>query len=621
MKTYAVLGLALAPAFAFAADPSSSSDANLQGVVVTATRTPVAQVDSLAETVVIDRAQIERVQATDIGQILQQYAGLDIGRNGGPGQPASLFIRGGNSNYTLILIDGVRVNNGSTGAGALANITPEMVERIEVVEGPRSTLYGSDAVGGVINIITRRPGPAQIDASISGGSFDTTQGGAAFRDAGTLDGHAWGVALGAQQQYVGGYPPYAGMSQDGNYRNRTLNGTANIQLGGVKLEARAWNTNGYSQYFNANYSFTPPYAPDGTYSGADENFLNSIYALQATTRFTDNWESDLTLSRGEDNLHQRQVADFVRTIRPQADWHNVLGLGAYNRLSFGAIASRERVDALTFGTAIDEAVDNDYAYLQDEWNFFRSHAVLAVNYTHDGTFGERFNWNAEYGFDLSRSTKLIAAAGSAFRTPTADDRFGYGGNPELQPEKAMNYELGLKQQLGTHQSVDLRLFRTDVRDLIEGISTAIPPLYYTTINVTSTRSDGVQLNWSYSDDNWTASAGGIAQNPRNLDSNSVLVRRARLSANAMLQRHIGRYDVGANFYTAGRRQDIGALSGAPATDGGYGLLDLTAGVRLTRDLRFDLRGANVLNHHYQTANGYNQAGSAVYATLRYILPL
>ncbi|MDE0853470.1 MAG: TonB-dependent receptor [Nevskia sp.] len=620
MKTCAVLGLALAPAFAFAADPSSSSDTDLQGVVVTATRTPVAAADELAQTIVIDRAQIERVQATDVGQILQQYAGLDIGRNGGPGQPASLFIRGGNSNYTLVLIDGVRVNNGSTGAAALANITPEMIERIEVVEGPRSTLHGSDAVAGVINIITRRPGPAQIDASVSGGSFGTTQGGAAFRDTGTLDGHAWGVALGAQQQYVGGFPTYAGSSQDGNYRNRTLNGTAGIQLGGVSLQARAWNTNGYSQYFNANYD-PVTFLPDGTYSGADENFLNSIYALQATTHFTDNWESDLTLSRGEDSLHQRQAADFVRTIRPQADWHNVLGLGEHNRLSFGAIASRERVDALSFGTGIDKAMDNDYAYLQDELNYGRNHAVVAVNYTHDATFGERFNWNTEYGFDLTRGTKLIAAAGSAFRKPTADDRFGYGGNPALQPEKALNYELGLRQQLDTHQTVDLRLFRTDVRDLIEGVPTLTPPLFYTTINVSSSRSDGAQLNWNYTDGNWTAAAGGIAQNPRNLESDSVLIRRARLSANAMLQRHLGRYDLGASFYTAGRRQDIGALSGTPTTDGGYGLLDLNAGVRLTRELRFDLRGANVLNHHYQTANGYNQPGSAVYATLRYALPL
>jgi vitamin B12 transporter len=619
MKNLAVYGLALAPALALA-DNASTSDTPLQPVVVTATRTAVAETDTLAQTIVIDRAEIERVQATDVGQILQQYAGLDIGRYGGPGQPASLFIRGGNSNFTLVLIDGVRVNNGSDATGALANISPEMIESIEVVEGPRSSLYGSDAIGGVINIITRRPGAAELDANAGGGSFGTVQGGAAFRDAGAVGGHAWGVALGAQQQYVGGFPTYTGAPQDANFRNRTLNGTADLQLGGVKLEARAWNSNGASRYLNANFN-PVNFLPDGTYSPADEDLLNSIYALQASTHLTGNWESDLTLSRGDDSLHQRQNSDFVRTMRPQADWHNVLTADDHNRVSFGAIAYRERVDALSFGTEIHQAVDNDYAYLQDELNWRRNHAVLAVNYTHDSRFGERFNWNAEYGFDLTGSTKLIAAAGSAFRAPTANDRYGYGGNPQLQPEKALNVELGLRQQFGSTQSVDLRLFRTDVRDLIQGIPTALPPNFFTYVNVPHSRSTGVQLDWHYDDRQWSAAVGGIAQNPRNLDTDSVLIRRARLSANAMLLRHLGRYDLGASFYTAGRRQDIGALSGAPITDGGYGLLDLTAGLRLTRDLRFDLRGANVLNHHYYTANGYNQAGSAVYATLRYALPL
>jgi vitamin B12 transporter len=489
-----------------------------------------------------------------------------------------------------------------------------------VVEGPRSTLYGSDAIGGVVNIITRRPGAAQLDANAGGGSFGTVQGGAAFRDAGTVGGHAWGVALGAQQQYVGGFPTYTGAPQDANFRNRTLNGSADLQLGGVKLEARAWNSNGASRYLNANYD-PVTFRPDGTYSPADEDLLNSIYALQASTHFTGNWESDLTLSRGDDSLHQRQSADFVRTLRPQADWHNVLTVDDHNRVSFGAIAYRERVDALSFGTEIHQAIDNDYAYLQDELNWRRNHAVVAVNYTHDGRFGERFNWNAEYGFDLGGGTRLIAAAGSAFRAPTANDRYGYGGNPALQPEKALNYELGLKQQLGQAQGLDLRLFRTDVRDLIQGIPTALPPFFFTYINVAHSRSDGVQLDWRYDDGRWSAALGGIAQNPRSKDSDSVLIRRARLSANALLLRRFGRYELGASFYAAGRRQDIGALDGSPVTDGGYGLLDLTAGVHLSRELSFDLRGANLLNHHYYTANGYNQAGSAVYATVRYALPL
>ena len=621
MKTFAVVGLALAPAFAFAADPlvSPSADAELQPVVVTGTRTPVAETDTLAQTIVIDRAEIERSQAGDVADILRQYAGLEVARSGGPGQQASLFTRGSNSNYTLVLLDGVRVNNGSTGGAALPNINPEMIERIEVVEGPRSALYGSDAIGGVVNIITRKSGPAQIDANVGGGSFGTIQGGAAIRDAGTVDGHAFGFALGAQQQRSNGIPPFAGPlpGSDDNraFRNRTLNGNAEIQLGGVHLQARAWDAEGNDRYQNET-SDPVTFATNG-FSPADQDFRNQIFALEASTHLSDNWLSDVTLSRSVDRLAQNQAPDFVRTIRPEADWHNVLTLGQYNRLSFGARAARERVDAVaSFGAPIAEAKDTDYGYAQDEFNYGAQHVVAAVNYLHDGAFGERFNWNVEYGFDVLQGTRLIATAGSGFHSPTAEDRFGPGGNPGLQPEKALNYEVGVRQIITTHQNAELRLFRNDVQDLIK----YVPP-NYTAVNVEHSRNDGLQLDWNYSDTNWTAHVKGIWQDPRDRDTHTQLLRRARSIASAELNRHLGRFDVGGTFYTSSQRHDIDAINFGPTTTGGYGMLDLTAGVRLTRELRFDLRGENVLNHHYQTVSGYNQPGSAVYATLRYSLPL
>lgn len=616
MKNLAVFGLAFAPALVIA-DPASS-DTPLQPVVVTATRTPVAETDTLAQTIVIDRAEIERAQAVDVADILRYHAGLEVARSGGPGQQASLFTRGSNSAHTLVLIDGVRVNNGSTGGAAFPAIDPEMIERIEIVEGPRSALWGSDAIGGVINIITRKGGPAQLDANIGGGSFGTVRGGAGLRDSGNLGGHAWGFALGAQEERSNGIPTFAGplpgSDDNRSFRNRTLNGSAQIELGGVHLEARAWDAEGLDRYqnqaFDANFNvigFIP----------ADQDFQNQILALAASTHLTDNWQSELTLSRGLDRVAQNQSPQFVRTIRPEADWHNVLGLGSYNRLSFGLRATRERVDAVpSFGGPIAEARDTDYGYVQEEFNGFRQHVVAAVNYLHDGAFGERFNWNAEYGFDLFEQTRLIAAAGTGFHAPTASDRFGPGGNPALQPEKALNVELGVKQGIGAHQNLDLRLFRTAVKDLIE----YVPP-DFTAVNVDHTRNRGVQLDWNYEDAEWTARVNGIWQDPRDTDAGAPLLRRARAIGSASLDRRFGRFDLGASFYTSSLRHDVDGITFGNTTTGGYGLLNLTAGVQITHELRFDLRGENVLNHHYQTVSAYNQPGSAVYASLRYALPL
>ncbi|HZR34271.1 MAG TPA: TonB-dependent receptor [Nevskia sp.] len=617
MKNLAVFGLALAPALSFA--DAASSDTPLQPVVVTATRTPVAETDTLAQTIVIDRAEIERAQATDVADILRYHAGLEVARSGGPGQQASLFTRGSNSAHTLVLIDGVRVNNGSTGGAAFPSIDPEMIERIEVVEGPRSALWGSDAIGGVVNLITRKGGPAQFDANVGGGSFGTVRGGAGIRDSGSLDGHAWGFALGAQQERSNGIPTFAGplpgSDDNRSFRNRTLNGSGQVELGGVHLEARAWDAEGRDRYQNE--TFDSNFNVNG-FAPAGQDFQNQAVALEASTHLAGNWLSELTLSRGLDRVAQVEGSpDFVRTIRPEADWHNVLGLGSYNRLSFGLRAARERVDAVSsFGAPIAEAKDTDYGYVQEEFNGFRQHFVAAVNYLHDGAFGERFNWNAEYGYDLLEQTRLIAAAGTGFHAPTAEDRFGPGGNPQLQPEKSLNVELGVKQGLSAHQSVDLRLFRNAVKDLIE----YVPPSF-TAVNVDHSSNEGVQLDWDYNDANWTANFNGIWQDPRDTDAGAPLLRRARAIASAAVDRRFGRYDLGASFYTSTLRHDVDGITFGNTTTGGYGLLNLTAGMQITRELRFDLRGENVLNHHYQTVSAYNQPGSAVYATLRYSLPL
>jgi vitamin B12 transporter len=619
MKNFAVIGLALAPALAFAADPSTDNatqSAELQGAIVTATRTPVQESEALPQTIVIDRAQIERSQATDIGQILQQYAGLDVARNGGPGQLTSLFVRGGNSNYVVVLVDGVRINDGAFGSAPLSYISPEVIERIEVVEGPLSTLYGSDAVSGVINIITRKPGPNGLEAEVGGGSFNTVQGGGMLRGQGSLGGsNSWGAVLSGQQLHSGGIPAYTGATEDSEYRNRTLNGSAYVQLGGVKLEARAWDTDGQSPFLQAFYD-CPYVNPVNGYSVCSQEFLDQVLALEASTHLTDRWYSTLTLSRSEDRLDS-EGSGLLRTVRPEADWHNVYTIDDHNRASFGAFARREHVDTDPSYYGVSNARDSDYAYLQDEANYGRNHAVAAVNYLHDGAFGERFNWNVQYGYDLLRWTRLIATAGSAFRAPTAEDLYApYYGNPDLQPEKAMDYELGLRQRFTEHQDAELRLFRTDVRDLIES-----PPPNYVAINVGHARLEGIQAQYRYRGDGWNARVDGIAQNPMDLDNQSELLRRARLSLGTTLERQIDRYTLGSSFYTAGRRNDVNAITDAPATDGGYGLWDVYAGARLGHGLSFDLRGSNILNHHYQTANGYNQAGSAVYATLRYALPL
>ena len=231
--------------------PRPSAGLADEELVVTATRLPMPEDEVLASTIVIDRDAIELSGASDPGDILRFHAGLDLGRNGGPGQTTAIFIRGANSNQTLVMVDGVRINPGTIGLGALQNIAPSTIERIEVVKGPRSALWGTDAIGGVINVITRREASDQWTAEAGYGAYDTEQA--------SLNG---GLALGRAQLGLGvawidsqGFPTRSDDSVDRGYHN--LSGTATLrgEVGPADVALSYWRAAGKTEY--SDFSLAP----------------------------------------------------------------------------------------------------------------------------------------------------------------------------------------------------------------------------------------------------------------------------------------------------------------------------------------------------------------------------
>lgn len=627
MKSVIFAALLAAPVFccaqAFAdSATATASAAALDPVLVTAARVPTNQSDTEAATIVIDRAQIEQAQAGDIAELLRFNAGFDLGRSGGPGQITSVFVRGGESNHTLVLIDGVRVNPATSGGAALQNLSPDMIERIEIVKGPRSTLYGSDALSAVINIITRQPQGQQVEASLRGGSYGTVDGSASYAQ--RLG--AYGFSVQTEEQRSDGFPACAGASLDRGYRNNSINAKGTADLGVVRLEARAWNAQGKTETFDF---CNPLYGNNPT----AQDFRNQVLAFAASTRLLANWDSTLTLSRGEDRIRQYDLdtlatppaRDFIRTVRPAVDWQNTLGFGPNLGLVFGGNAAQERVDSLLYGSTIGQHIDLYNAFLQGKYDDDHNHLLLAGSLLHHESFGSRLTWNAEYGYDLYRratyKTTFIAAAGTGFRAPDASDRYGFGGNPDLKPEQVRNYELGLRQRWGEHQTWDLRAFRSTLTDLIsvEFSPSNDPAVDYgfRAVNIDRARNEGLELAYRYEDAQWSAVVQGIVQKPKNLADDSQLLRRARRTVTAQLTRHLGRLTLGADVLGTSDRPDIDAATAAPAKDSGYTLVNLDAGWRITREWSLSARLENLLDRDYQTANGYRQAGRSVYGTLRY----
>jgi vitamin B12 transporter len=610
------------------AQSSAASGANdpLNEIVVTATRTPEPVDQALEPIILIDRPTLENSLALDIGDVLRYQAGLDIGRSGGPGQPLSLFIRGANSDQSIIMIDGVRINAGTIGGAPLENLAPELFDRIEIVEGPRSAIYGTDAIGGVVNLITRTGGPSGADAMLAYGRYGT---GEAMLDGNYTDGDS-SLRAAITGQRSSGFPPFVGDTLDAGYKNLSGIVTAATKIAGADLGAFYWQARGTSQYANVDYDY------DGNFTGFSplgEHFTNSALAVHAGGDLTDIWHARLTLSRIVDDLRQDEtdpytdplVGDFDYTSRDTLDLQNdvkIAGAQVNQLVTFGGILTSEKTNSLSYGTGYSIDTHTETYYLQDQFEAGANRLLLAGGYYHHPAFGDHDTWNAEYSYSLTKDTLLIASAGTAFRAPDATDRFGYGGNPNLLPESSRNFELAIKSRVGEHQLVAFSAFQDSINDLIEFVPDPNNLIYGgENQNVDRARIRGLEASWELHADPWTLRADGSLQDPRNLSTDatdSQLLRRTKHSFNVDASRRFGIAEAGVDLLLSGPREDVGGISGEPGiSDGGYLLASIWTKLSLTPAWSVSARLDNALNRHYELANGYNTAGRSGIISTRY----
>ena len=610
------------------AQSSAASGANdpLNEIVVTATRTPEPVDQALEPIILIDRPTLENSLALDIGDVLRYQAGLDIGRSGGPGQPLSLFIRGANSDQSIIMIDGVRINAGTIGGAPLENLAPELFDRIEIVEGPRSAIYGTDAIGGVVNLITRTGGPSGADAMLAYGRYGT---GEAMLDGNYTDGDS-SLRAAITGQRSSGFPPFVGDTLDAGYKNLSGIVTAATKIAGADLGAFYWQARGTSQYANVDYDY------DGNFTGFSplgEHFTNSALAVHAGGDLTDIWHARLTLSRIVDDLRQDEtdpytdplVGDFDYTSRDTLDLQNdvkIAGAQVNQLVTFGGILTSEKTNSLSYGTGYSIDTHTETYYLQDQFEAGANRLLLAGGYYHHPAFGDHDTWNAEYSYSLTKDTLLIASAGTAFRAPDATDRFGYGGNPNLLPESSRNFELAIKSRVGEHQLVAFSAFQDSINDLIEFVPDPNNLIYGgENQNVDRARIRGLEASWELHADPWTLRADGSLQDPRNLSTDatdSQLLRRTKHSFNVDASRRFGIAEAGVDLLLSGPREDVGGISGEPGiSDGGYLLASIWTKLSLTPAWSVSARLDNALNRHYELAKGYNTAGRSGIISTRY----
>ncbi|MDH3590160.1 MAG: TonB-dependent receptor plug domain-containing protein, partial [Gammaproteobacteria bacterium] len=529
--------------------PAFADNDVFEPVIVTATRMQLPADESLASIIVIDREEIERSLAADVAELLRFHAGLELGRNGGPGQTTSLFIRGTESNHALVMLDGVEINPGTIGGAALQNISPRLIQRIEVVKGPRSSLYGSEAIGGVVNIITRKTDGLEVRAGA--GRYTTREASLSAGMMGTIGD----LSASLSRLRSDGFPTRtADGAPDRGYDNQSLGLNASTTLGRSEVSLRHWESSGNTEYLDF---FLDP---------VDQDYQNRATALAIAGQPAGNWSTTVTFSRITDDITQQQGPDFARTDRNSMDWQNDVQLAERHRVVAGIYVSREKTQASSFGTGFDERTGVDAYYVEDYIDFEPGQLLLAARFTDHDTFADNTTWNVEYGRRLANGWRLTAAAGTAFRAPDATDRFGFGGNPELLSEESQNIEFGIDRRFGSYHWLRFSLFRNEIEDLIEYFDGG-------NLNVAEARVTGLDAGYRWHNTAWRINVNAIFQDPEDRQAHMQLARRAKRSLTVNATRQFADYSVGLDVLATSARRDSPF---SETINAGYVLANLSA---------------------------------------------
>ncbi|MCP4300793.1 MAG: TonB-dependent receptor [Gammaproteobacteria bacterium] len=573
--------------------PSLSAAADItpgDTIIVTATRTPIALADATVPVTVITREDIELSLATDLAELLRFEAGIDIGRNGGPGQATSVFLRGTESNHTLVLIDGVRMNPSTIGGAAIQNIAPEVIERIEIVKGARSALFGTDAIGGVINIITRRADETYFESGVGGGSFES-QSGQMSGGSRNADGE-FGASL--NWQTTDGYAPRIDSDIIRGYDNLSASLYGARRFGASELSVRHWRGEGNVEYLDF---FLNP---------VDQDYENAVTAIGLDTRVSESGNSKLLVSFVQDEIQQNQTPDFVSSERLSLDWQYSHDF-KHHTVTGGLFAVEETARTLSFGSGFDEDTAIRAVFVQDQISLGRHKGFVALRFTDHENFDNHTTWNAEYAFGISAALTLNLGLGHAFRAPDATDRFGFGGNPDLRPELADERQLSLRYAPGGRHSVELELYTNDIEDLIEfDLQT------FTLANLNEAEIRGAQFSYEYRGESFVLRADIVRQTAEDAITGSRLLRRAEKTATVSYTQDFGALRLGISVLASDDRQDFGGVKLA-----GYAVANLTGQLQLSDQWQLNARIENLLDTEYQTAANYRMQERSGFLEVKY----
>ncbi|MFC3109738.1 TonB-dependent receptor domain-containing protein [Undibacterium arcticum] len=613
------LAISFAVAAAFSVTASAQTTTSTQDqvarVLVTASRTPVAAKDVLADNVVIGPEEIAQSGFTSIVDLLQQKRGIEISRTGGPGNVSSVFVRGAANAQSIVLVDGVRVGSSTTGAATWEAIPLSQIDHVEIVYGPLSSLYGSSAMGGVIQIFTKK-GATGFHPSVSAGvgSYGTRNVEAGVSGGSAIDGERnFHYAISAAHEQADGFSatkPAAGTfsfnpDKDG-YDKDSVSGQFSVDLakgheiGLTLLQSRL------NAQFDAGLGF-------------DDRNVEKIenYSLYSNNQLLPNWHSKLQLAYGIDQTDTDASfgKSMIRTRQRQFGWQNDINLGS-DLLQLVAERREEKVD--TDDGSVDGKRNTNSVAAAYQLKRDAHLASVSVRSDNSAQFGTHTTGSLAYGYHISSALRVNASYGTSFRAPSFNELYFPGfGVTSNKPEQGRNAEAGIYYEAGASH-LSAVYYHNQINDLL--VNTATCPVEQAThpfgcaFNVDKALLEGISLGASTRVGSFNLRGALDLQNPRDTTTDKTLARRAKRHGSVALEYAAGALKAGVETVFASTRfDDFANKKPLP----GYALLNLYSSYDLAQNWSVFGRWNNALNKDYELAKNYATAGSNLFVGVRY----
>ncbi len=612
-RTAVAVGCSIVFFYSFSVYAKTDSEINqLDTVVVTATRTAQTIDETLAPVTIITQEEIEKSGATDIVNLLRGRAGINFVNQGGAGKVSNIYMRGTNSDHILVLIDGLRIGSATNGNLPLQHISIDQIERIEIVRGPRSAIYGSNAIGGVIQIFTKTPkDDLERTASVSYGSNDTKKASAGIAGkSGSI-----GYQLNVSRQETDGFnanpaSTYAVNKDNDSYEETSFSGKIEKEFpGNNKIGFNWFRTEGTNHYDDGSTWSAPS-------NDAHSDIVQQTLGLSIHQQLGENWNSLIKVGNSQDRskAYDNNPGHFD-TKRDLFSWQNTFFTDPNSQFTTGFDYQNDKVDSST--DYAEKERDEKAVFGEYQTTLFDQHDFLfALRHTDNEQFGKHNTGNVEWGYNLPKNMRATAGYGKAFKAPTFNDLYypldswGYQGNKDIKPEYSKSKEIGIS---GKQSSIywQFSVFQTKVDNLINWDNTIKQP-----INIGKAEMKGNEVELASSMDKWNWMASLSLVRAKDQETERYLQNRAQKTFRFDLDRNFGKYTFGSSIYGQSHSYGDSANTNQQRLSG-FTVVDLRMDYRLDKRTILQTRINNLFDREYSTAYGYASPGREATIGVRY----